>query len=119
MLVGVLLRLTHRQGAADTGIAEPVEGQAGHGEFCCGTHEVCEKINSRRLDPVEYFDDEELDRFKGRGESDYNDSEVEEFREVMMTMQPAEVALWSVSLEKRGVKVPSCLRDEMMMLIYH
>ncbi len=37
-------------------------------------------------------DDEELDRFAGRAADNYTDEEVEEFSEVLYTMQPEEVA---------------------------
>ena len=33
---------------------------------CCGLHEVCEKESLRALEDVEYYEDEELDRFRGR-----------------------------------------------------
>ena len=51
---------------------------------CCGQHEVCEKdsLLAAVSKGIEYYDDEELDRFRGRASDDYTDEEVEEFREV-------------------------------------
>ena len=66
---------------------------------------------------VEYFDDEELDRFKGRRSDDYTDDEAAQFAEVMYTMKPEEVKDWVVSLGLRGVSLPDQLKDEAMLLM--
>ena len=67
--------------------------------------------------PVEYFDDEELDRFAGRQSDDYTDEETEEFREVMLTMKQDEVREWNRSLILRGINIPDQLKDEVVMMI--
>lgn len=67
--------------------------------------------------PVEYFDDEELDRFAGRQSDDYTDEETEEFREVMLTMKQDEVKEWNRSLILRGINIPDQLKDEVVMMI--
>ena len=67
--------------------------------------------------PVEYFDDEELDAFKGRPSNDYSNEEVELFSYVMHTMQPEEVKAWGLSLTLRGIQLPDQLKDEFVMLI--
>ena len=51
---------------------------------CCGLHEVCEKDSLRVLEDIDYYEDEEHDRFRGR--TAYSEEEVEEFREVLYTM---------------------------------
>jgi len=66
---------------------------------------------------VEYFDDEELDRFKGRRSDGYTDDEAAQFAEVMYTMKPEEVKDWVVSLGLRGVSLPDQLKDEAMLLM--
>ena len=66
---------------------------------------------------IEYFDDEELDAFKGRRSDDYTDEEAEQFREVMYTMRQEEVKDWNRSLILRGVAVPDQLKDELVMLL--
>lgn len=82
---------------------------------CCGMHEVCEKVPPT-LKP-EYFNDEELDAYAGRPADAYTADEVEEFREVMLTLRPDERAPWAVAIERRGIAVPEPLRDELIMLI--
>ena len=86
---------------------------------CCGQHEVCEKESllaalSRR---IEYYDDEELDRFRGRAADAYNDDECEEFRQVLYTMRSDEVAGWVRSLQLRQVELPEPLRDEVLLIV--
>jgi hypothetical protein len=89
------------------------------GEECCGEHEVCEKGKIKRAlrTDIEYFDDEELDRFRGTAPDEYDDEAVEEFREVLYTMHPSEVEDWLKSLELREVSLPDVLKDEVFMLI--
>lgn len=89
------------------------------GEECCGEHEVCEKGRIKRAlrTDIEYFDDEELDRFSGTMPDEYDDDAVEEFREVLYTMDPSEVEDWLKSLELREVALPDALKDEVIMLI--
>lgn len=83
---------------------------------CCGQHEVCEKESLRAADlDIEYYEDEELDRYRGR--TTYSEEEVEEFREVLYTMRPDEVAGWLRSLELRRVNLPDELKDEAFMIV--
>jgi hypothetical protein len=86
---------------------------------CCGQHEVCEKesLLAAVSKKIEYYDDEELDRFRGRSSDEYNDEEVEEFREVMYTCKEDEVAGWSRSLQLRGVELPDELKDELFLIV--
>ncbi len=88
-------------------------------EGCCGKHAVCEKdeMAAALAQPIEYFDDEELDNFKGRPSDGYTPQEVEQFEEVMTTMQPHEVAAWLRSLQLRMVNLPDELKDEAMLLM--
>ena len=83
---------------------------------CCGQHEVCEKDLLRAAaEEVDYYEDEELARFRGR--TAYSEEEVEEFREVHYTMRPDEVAGWLHSLELRRVNLPDELKDEAFLII--
>ena len=66
---------------------------------------------------VEYYDDEELDRFRGRPSNGYNEEEVEEFREIMYTCKEDEVAGWSRSLQLRGIELPDELKDELFLIV--
>ena len=88
-------------------------------EECCGEHEVCEKGRIKRAlrTDIEYFDDEELDRYRGTAPDEYDDEAVEEFREVLYTMHPSEIEDWLKSLELREVALPDALKDELFMLM--
>jgi hypothetical protein len=66
---------------------------------------------------IEYFDDEELDAFRGRPSEDYSDDEAEAFREVLYTMRPEEVKDWNRSLILRGINMPNQLKDEVIMML--
>lgn len=66
---------------------------------------------------IEYYDDEELDTYKGRPSDSYSDEEVEEFAEILYTMQPKDVAGWSRSLILRGINLPNQLKDEVIAFI--
>ena len=86
---------------------------------CCGQHETCEKdsLLAAVSKGIEYYNDEELDRYRGRQSDEYTDEEVEEFREVMLTCQDDEVAGWCRSLQLRGIELPDDLKDELFLII--
>ena len=86
---------------------------------CCGQHETCEKdsLLAAVSKGIEYYKDEELDRFRGRYSDEYTDEEVEEFREVMLTCKDDEVAGWCRSLQLRGIELPDDLKDELFLII--
>lgn len=86
---------------------------------CCGQHEVCEKdsLLAAVSKSIEYYDDEELDRFIGREANDYDEEETNEFRDVLYTMQDIDVAGWVRSLQLRGIELPDDLKDEVFLII--
>lgn len=86
---------------------------------CNGDNALCEQecMMVAATRDIEYFDDEELDVYKGRPSDSYTDEEAEQFREVMYTMQQSEVKDWNRSLILRGVAVPDQLKDELVMLL--
>ncbi|MCH5176110.1 MAG: phospholipase [Prevotellaceae bacterium] len=86
---------------------------------CCGQHEVCEKdsLLAAVSKQIEYYNDEELDRFRGVADDEYAPEDVEEFREVLYTMRDDEVAGWVRSLQLRAVNLPDELKDEVFMII--
>lgn len=85
---------------------------------CCGAHEICEAETLLTLtDKVIYYDDEELDAYRGRQSSDYTGEETDEFREVLLTLQPHEVSGWLRSLGLRGVTPPEPIREEALMIV--
>ena len=67
--------------------------------------------------PIEYYDDEELDRFAQRPSDGYTDEEAEEFREVLYTMKPEEAKGWNRSLILRHINVPNQVKDELVMMM--
>lgn len=103
-------------GEDDKQLAEINEEQ--HGEICCGRHLICDKPLSPSLgEKIIYYDDEELDRFSGRKEDGYDPDEIEEIRDVMMTLLPEDVAGWVRSIQLRGIQLPFQLRDELFILL--
>lgn len=85
---------------------------------CCGMHAVCEKdLLSPVSDEYEYYDDEELDAYRGRGAESYTDEEVEQFRDVLLTLRPDDVAGWSRSIQLRGIELPTEVREELLMIV--
>lgn len=86
---------------------------------CNGDNAKCEQecMMEAATKPVEYFDDEELDDFKGRPADEYTDEEVEQFYYVMRTLHPEEAKAWGRSLTLRGINMPNQLKDEFVMLL--
>ena len=65
---------------------------------------------------IEYFDDEELDAFKGRTADGYSDEEAEQFREILYSMRQEEVKDWTRSLVLRGIELPDQVKDEVYLM---
>lgn len=86
---------------------------------CCGQHQVCEKesLLAAVSKQIEYYDDEELDRFRGRPSDQYEENEIEEFRDILYSMKDDEVAGWSRSLQLRGIELPDELKDELFLIV--
>ncbi|MBD5196828.1 MAG: phospholipase [Bacteroidales bacterium] len=132
VLIGIILyigELKHRRKAVEISKADAPEEQGGiqgaetessteEEEGCCGLHLVCEKDSlSPMSGEIEYFDDEELDRFIGRSGMDYTPEETEEFRDVLMTLRPEDVSGWARSITARRLELPSEIRDELLLLV--
>lgn len=84
---------------------------------CCGAHAVCEKGLKKADSHIDYFDDEELDAFKGIPADGYNDSQIDNFRDVLYTLRQEEVEDWLISLEKREISLPEILRQEALEML--
>lgn len=86
---------------------------------CCGQHEICEKdsLLAAVSKQIEYYNDEELDRFRGREGDEFTTEETEEFREVLYTMRSEEVAGWVRSLQLRQVNLPDEIKDEVFLIV--
>lgn len=87
---------------------------------CCGMHEVCERNNLIAIftKNPEYFDDEELDEYKGMPPADYNEEQIEKFREVFYSLRDEEKPQWIHSLRIRGISIPDQMKDEVVMVIH-
>lgn len=88
-------------------------------EECCGQHETCERdsLLAAVSKQIEYYDDEELDRFQGTESDAYEEEAVDEFRDVLYTLQEVEVAGWLRSLQLRGINLPDTLKDEAFLIV--
>lgn len=86
---------------------------------CDGTDDKCEQVcmMEAATREIEYYDDEELDRFRGRQSNQYNDEEAEEFANILYTMQPQEAKGWNRSLILREINVPNQIKDELITMI--
>lgn len=85
---------------------------------CTDDNPSCEQMCMMKAatEPVEYFDDEELDAFKGRDAGSYSDDEVALFADVLETLKPDEVKAWSRSLILRDIAMPDAIKDEYIAL---
>ena len=86
---------------------------------CNGEDTRCEQecMMEAATREVEYYDDEELDRFKGRPSDCFTDDEAELFREVLMSMPQSDAKGWNRSLILRGINVPDQIKDELLLMI--
>ena len=85
----------------------------------CGLGGMCNldcRVEDLKEEP-DYYEDEELDAFRGRPSDAYSPEEVEQFEEVLTTMRPEEVHGWLRSLGLRGVELPNELKDEAFMIV--
>lgn len=111
ILVGLVLKLTDRSAEND---GKPSEKP----QECCGQHAVCERDSLiMTSDKIEYFDDEELDTFRGRDADEYTDSETEQFRDVLLTLLPDDIAPWARSIRLRGISLPRVVEQELLMMV--
>ncbi len=85
---------------------------------CCGAHEVCEADSLlSSSDKIDYYNDEELDRFRGTKPHLYSDEAIEEFRDVLYTLKEREVAGWMKSIQLRQIQLPEIIREEALMIV--
>ena len=86
---------------------------------CCGQHEICEKesLLAAVSKKIEYYDDEELDKYIGTAPDAYTPEQEDEFRDVFYTMQDTDVAGWVRSLQLRGIALPDNIKDELFLIV--
>ncbi|MDQ1771857.1 hypothetical protein GQR60_15570 [Labilibaculum sp. A4] len=91
--------------------AEPIEE-------CCGAHEICETdLINRMSEEIIYYEDEELDAYKSFEENDFNDDQIDEFREVLYSLKENEMEGWLRSLELRKIELPSIIKSEVVFML--
>ena len=116
--VGLVLRLLHKPSAPDAPAADTPAAGDGE-EECCGMHITCERdsLLASVSQTIEYYDDEELDRFSGTAADAYSDDEIEQFRDILLTLLPTDIAGWARSLQLRGIELPAPVREELLMVV--
>lgn len=128
VIVGLVLYLLHKRDERRDGIGQvptvpPVADMPAGGDDdespCCGMHITCERdsLLAQVSETIEYFDDEELDRFRGREAGSYDEAETEEFRDVLLTLLPDDIAPWARSIQLRGIELPEPVREELLMIV--
>lgn len=119
--VGVVLYIHHRIAyGGERADDKPENETTASDDFeCCGMHITCEKdslvagIDAELL----YYDDEELDEYRGRGAQEYSAEEIEMFRDVLLTLKPEDIAGWARSITARGITMPAEVREELLMIV--
>lgn len=115
IIAAIATKLTKKK-EGEPDIVMPTSGDC---SSCDGTDDKCEQVcmMEAAVKGVEYYDDEELDRFRGRPSDQYTDEEAEEFAMVLYTMQPHEVKGWNRSLILREINLPNQIKDELITMI--
>ena len=98
---------------------KPIRVQKGDCTTCTGDDSACEQMCMMQAatKDIVYFDDEELDIYRGRPSDSYNADETEQFAEVLETLRPTEIKEWNRSLILRGINMPDGIKDEYFTLV--
>lgn len=114
--ITALLTWIFSRGKEESPIIQPPAGDCGS---CDGNDERCEMecMMEAATQAIEYYEDEELDDFRGRTSDSYTEQEVEQFAEVLYTLRPEEVKGWNRSLMLRGINIPDSLKDELLLMM--
>lgn len=94
------------------------DGDASDG-VCCGMHITCEKdsLSTAVSTEIIYYDDEELDAYAGRPAESYSGEETEQFRDILLTLLPSDIAGWARSLQLRNIALPPEVSDELLLIV--
>lgn len=116
VVVGLASLLSQKGGDAGNDVVMPAKNSCA---TCSGSDPRCEQLCmlEAAVKDVEYYDDEELDKYRGRSSDSYSDEETDEFADVLYTLRPDDVKGWSRSLTLRGINIPDGLKDELIMMI--
>ena len=115
-LFAAITTLFSKKKEGEPDVVMPTSGDC---SSCDGTDDKCEQVcmMEAATREIEYYDDEELDRFRGRQSNQYTDEEAEEFANILYTMQPQEAKGWNRSLILREINVPNQIKDELITII--
>jgi len=58
-----------------------------------------------------------LDVYRNFEENDYNDDQIDEFREVLYSLKEKEIEPWLKSLELRHIILPSTIKSEVVFML--
>lgn len=120
VIFGAVLYVFHRYSPANdsNGTADAPSPAADRPDGCCEQHIVCEKesLLAGVSKEIEYYEDEELDSFRGIGADEYTDEQIEQFRDVLYTLKPEEIGGWARSIQLREIILPTAVKDELIML---
>ncbi len=112
-------RLTEKKPLAGESSDLPSETEKESEEECCGMHITCQRDSLSPVfdEEIVYFDDEELDVYRGRSPEEYDGAEIEQFRDVLLTLLPDDIAPWARSIQQRGINLPSEVKEELLMIV--
>lgn len=123
--VGLVLWLLDRHsrddGTADDTVGDTAAAAADDADCtdsCCAVNTVCpsEMLLRAEASANNYYDDEELDAYRGRADDEYTDDELEQWRDVLYTLRPEDRLGWERAVKRRGLVMPAVIRDELVML---
>jgi hypothetical protein len=120
--VGLVLYLLDRYRSNDDVPSPPTadaEPQTGCNDAKCVLRETCpseQLLRGACEEKIVYYDDEELDAFKGRNPDEYTDADIEQFRDVIYTLRRDELMPWYQSISRRGIKLTDGLYRELVAL---
>ncbi len=96
-----------------------VEEQPDDRSDCCGMHIICERdsLLAGLSRDIVYYDDEELDAFVYHAADDYKPEEVEQFRDILLTLREDDVPGWLRSLQLRDIHLPEELLPDALLIV--
>ena len=123
-IVWLIDKLFYRKAAENADETEENDATTapqGCADEACGIRPICpsEQLlqgECRQGEKAVYYDDEELDAFAGRQRDEYTPDEVEQWRDVLYTLQPADLLGWGQSIKHRGLVMPEAIHEEFLQL---
>ena len=108
----------YAEDSSENALSTSDSSSSDHGEICCGRHLICEKsLVPEPGEEIVYYDDEELDRFADRDPDSFTPQEIDEIRNVLLTLLPSDIPGWARSIQLRRISLPTELRDELFLLL--